>query len=126
MAFKIITLQLPFPPSTNSNWRHVGNKTLLSEKAKKYRKAVTDAVTLRGRAGLPLTGPLAIDALLLPPNKARRDLDNFDGKCLWDALRHAGVIEDDSQFVQRTSAWGKLQKGGLVIVKISQVEAAYA
>ncbi len=55
---------------------------------------------------------------LYPPDKRRRDLDNFDGKALWDALTKAGVWKDDSQVKSRYSEWGDVLKGGNVFVTI--------
>jgi len=98
----MITLSLPYPPSTNGIWRRVGNKTLLSGAARAYRAAVAKTILQAKAQGqlasglLPLNGRLALALTLIAPNKTRRDLDNHI-KAAQDALTHAGVWRDDAQ-----------------------------
>ncbi len=89
-------LELPFPPSANKYWRHVGSKVLLSAKARAYRG---DVETLVGGPVYWRSGHaprLRVEIELHPPDAKRRDVDNF-AKQLLDALKHAGVYGDDSQ-----------------------------
>ncbi len=103
----MITLELPYPPSVNHLWRRVGNKTLLSVAARRYRKAVLDGVMSARQPGqalavgttgwyLPLVGRLAVSLTMTPPDHQRRDVDNCL-KAVLDALTHAGVWRDDAQ-----------------------------
>lgn len=115
-------IELPFPPSLNTYYRAMYNfKTKLcyitrSAKGKAYRKDVGKRIR-----GYPtLDGDLHVSCILFPPCNRRRDLDNFDGKALWDALTKAGVWKDDSQVKSRYSEWGEVVKGGKVFVKISK------
>jgi len=85
---------LPFPPSVNRYYRHVGYRTLLSCEGREYRQQV--CALLAGRVGQPLSGPLEVQLDLYPPDRRRRDWDKFQ-KAIWDALQHAGVYQDDSQ-----------------------------
>lgn len=85
---------LPFPPSVNRYYRNVGYRTLLSRDGREYRKRVCSQ--LAGRVGQPLSGPLEVQLDLFPPDRRRRDWDNFQ-KGIWDSLQHAGVYQDDSQ-----------------------------
>lgn len=91
---KTVLPDLPYPPSNNTYYRHVGHKVLLSAKGRDYRIAV-EAV-LFGRLGAALSGPLKLTMVLHRPDLRRRDLDNTL-KALQDCLKHAGVYEDDSQ-----------------------------
>lgn len=91
----MLNLTLPWPPSANTYWRHVGLKVLISEKGRAYRKAVADQVLIQRGAKL-LTGRLAVDIIAFVPDKRRRDLDNLFKSCL-DAITHAGVWLDDEQ-----------------------------
>ncbi|MEE9510333.1 MAG: RusA family crossover junction endodeoxyribonuclease [Candidatus Bathyarchaeia archaeon] len=108
--------ELPFPPSVNTYYRNVDGKMLISKEGRVYRKSVASMIK-----GLPmLVGELHVSSTLYPPCKRRRDLDNFDGKALWDALTKAGVWKDDSQVKSRYSEWGEVVKGGKVFVTISK------
>lgn len=51
----------------------------------------------------------------------RRDLDNFGGKALLDALTHAGVWLDDSQVRSLSMRWGANTHGGLAVVEITGI-----
>ena len=114
-------IELPFPPSLNTYYRAMYNiKTKVayitrSARGKAYRINVGRMIR-----GYPtLDGDLHVSVIMFPPDKRRRDLDNFDGKALWDALTKAGVWKDDSQVKSRYSEWGEVVKGGKVFVKIS-------
>ncbi len=103
-----VTLELPFPPSTNHIWRRASGKNrskkmMLSEGALRYRAFV--ALVIRHEvligdricaSSLPLTERIALEIVLHPVDKKKRDLDNFV-KSVQDALTHAGVWKDDSQ-----------------------------
>ena len=93
-AVAVLQFVLPFPPSVNRYYRHVGYRTLLSREGREYRRQV--CALLAGRVGQPLPGPLQVQLDLYPPDRRRRDWDNFQ-KGVWDALQHAGVYLDDSQ-----------------------------
>ncbi len=86
---------LPFPPSINHYWRHVGAKVLVSEEGRRYRKTVADlALVERWPRHGDKRVSVGIEAWM--PDKRRRDLDNLL-KPLLDCLTHAGVWDDDSQ-----------------------------
>jgi crossover junction endodeoxyribonuclease RusA len=90
-----ITYRLPWPPSMNTYWRRGNNVTYLTKKARQFRNDVLEAMrqetvydTIRGR--------LAVHLELTLPDKRKRDIDNHI-KAAVDALKHAGVFEDDEQ-----------------------------
>lgn len=93
-ALAVLRYVLPFPPSVNRYYRHVGYRTLLSREGREYRAMVLSL--LAGRVGQPLSGQLEVQLDLYPPDARRRDWDNFQ-KGIWDSLQHAGVYLDDSQ-----------------------------
>lgn len=89
----ISTLALPWPPSVNHYYRHVGPRVLISKDGRRYREAVA---AVARRSGAPMfTGPVEVGIDLHPPDNRRRDADNSLKSCL-DALTCAGVYEDDS------------------------------
>ena len=90
----MLELDLPYPPSVNHYWRHVGPRVLVSRKGRAYRTTV-GAILARRRVR-PMVGSLAIEIDVHPPDRRRRDLDNLT-KSLLDALAQGGAYEDDSQ-----------------------------
>jgi Holliday junction resolvase RusA-like endonuclease len=90
----MLELDLPYPPSVNHYWRHVGSRVLISREGRAYRSTVGAILALRRVR--PLVGSLAIEIDVYPPDRRRRDLDNLM-KSLLDALAHGGAYEDDSQ-----------------------------
>ncbi len=92
----MIQLRIPFPPSTNTYYRMVNNRMLISEKGRAYRKNVLAACMEQLKRFPNLSGRLSIKITAAAPDKRRRDLDNML-KATLDSLQHAGVYLDDSQ-----------------------------
>ncbi|MBQ3808223.1 MAG: RusA family crossover junction endodeoxyribonuclease [Kiritimatiellae bacterium] len=88
-----VEFDLPWPPSVNNYYRHVGPRVLISRAGRKYRMMAVSRL-----AGFTkLAGRLSLYAELYPPDRRRRDIDNVGGKCLLDSLQAAGLFDDDSQ-----------------------------
>lgn len=113
----MLTLELPFPPSLNHYYRHLGHVTLISRRGRAYREAVMALLAVQKIE--PLSGPLDLVVELFPPDRRKRDADNFH-KCLSDALQHAGVFHDDSQVVHLEIWKHDPVKGGKVVVHIRE------
>ena len=110
-------LTLPWPPTANTYYRHVGAEVKISEKGRVYRKLVADQVLIQRGAKL-FTGRLEVLIHAFPPDKRKRDLDNLF-KSLLDSLTKAGVWLDDSQIdslkiVRKTI-------GGMVQVHVREI-----
>lgn len=120
----MISITLPFPPSTNSYYRNVrvGNKqfTKISERGRQYK---TECFWLlkQQRACNKLSHSLRVTITLHPPDAKRRDLDNFN-KALLDVMTHAGVYLDDSQIDHLTIVRAPVKKPGCVTVEIEPLE----
>lgn len=124
-----VKLELPFPPSTNDYWKKYRNRIVINDDGREYRQAVDLFATIARSNGdapkEPMDGILSVKCWLYPPTAHRRDIDNFDSKCLWDALTKAGIWHDDSQVKHRES-WmmdgsyfgEKPGKPGKVVVEI--------
>jgi len=93
---------LPFPPSVNHYWRHVGHRTLISRTGRAYRQQVLHDVQQLGLRAI--TGPIKLEVIATRPDRRRRDVDNLL-KSLLDALDHADVYEDDSQIQDLRITW---------------------
>jgi crossover junction endodeoxyribonuclease RusA len=120
MTTSHITLSLPWPPSTNRYWRHVGHRTLLSRDGRAYKANVLAAIREQQGTPTPMTGPVKVLVALHPPDRRRRDIDNHAGKALLDALQHAGILEDDSQVVELHAFMLEPRKGGLCVVEVTR------
>lgn len=113
---------LPFGPSTNTYYRHVGARVLISKAGRQYREAVWAAVREQDLA--KHSGRLELRVTLTMPDRRRRDLDNFAGKALLDALAYAGVYDDDSQIDKLTIERGGVEAPGAVLVTVLERETA--
>jgi len=119
-------IELPFPPSTNSYWRHVmigkHPRTLISERGRAFRKTVQDEVLVLN-PGL-LSGPLRCQIDLYPPCNRRRDCDNY-AKALLDALTHASVYHDDSQIIDLRIRMHAKRPPGSVVITLEPIRAEH-
>ena len=86
--------ELPWPPSVNHYYRHVGPRVLISSDGRKYREKIV--ARFQNDRVAKYTGPVELDIELYPPDNRRRDADN-SLKCLLDTFTHAGLYDDDSQ-----------------------------
>lgn len=116
-----VSLELPYPPSVNTYWRHVvigrAARTLISRRGREYRTAVQRAV-LAQRSPRAL-GRLAVRIDVYPPDLRQRDLDNIP-KAVLDALTHAGVWRDDSQIDLLQVVRREAVRGGRVLVRVTE------
>ena len=90
----MLEFELPWPPSVNHYYRHVGHRVLISSEGRAYRQRVC-SMMLCGNGSM-LEGPIEMTIDAYPPDRRRRDLDNIL-KCILDSLQHAQVYRDDSQ-----------------------------
>jgi crossover junction endodeoxyribonuclease RusA len=111
----MIELDLPYPPTANTYYRHVGFRTLISRAGREYRRRVQAACAAGGIR--PLAGPLAVCLDVHPPDGRRRDVDNIQ-KPLLDALQHAGAYGDDSQVKDLHTVMREELPGGRVFIRI--------
>jgi crossover junction endodeoxyribonuclease RusA len=117
----MVKLLLPYPPSINSYWRHVGSRVLISKSGRQYRREVTQLC--RSRRLNMLLGQLIVDVILYPPDCRRRDVDN-SLKALLDALQHGGVYADDSQVVQLSVLkleYNQIAPAGCATVSVAEI-----
>ncbi|MFO0873160.1 MAG: RusA family crossover junction endodeoxyribonuclease [Phycisphaerales bacterium] len=111
-------LTLPYPPSVNRYWRHVGPRVLVSREGRSYRERVR---SLLAATGMPtLTGRLVMTVTLHAPDRRTRDLDNAQ-KAIGDSLKHAKAIRDDSQVDDWRIVRGASMRGGCCVVEIEEV-----
>src|SRR4029077_512267 len=116
-----VTLELPYPPTVNTYWRHVGSKVHVSRAGLVFRKAVKARLEVLALKGLkPFSGPLTLVIDAYPPDNRKRDIDNLL-KATLDSLQHGGLYADDNQInrivIQR--CW--VVPGGELVVHVEEM-----
>lgn len=111
----MIELELPYPPSLNRYYRHVGAKVLISREGRAYRERVMSLV----RGSETVRKDAVCTIVVHPPDRRRRDLDNVL-KALLDALVHGGVLADDSLVKELRVSMGCVAAGGAVEVSVRE------
>lgn len=116
---EIITLELPYPPSTNRYWRTFRGRTVPSREATLYKKLVKEKVGERDLC----TDNVAVTIQLRPKitqngiaSKVCIDLDNCL-KVLFDALEGT-VVENDKQIKSIRADYGQPVRDGGVIIQV--------
>ena len=114
-----IVLHLPWPPTVNSYYKVTRNgQRYLDKKVVAFRKSVLDAVSQQA-PGLTLDETLFVEVYLFPPDRRKRDVDNYM-KGLLDALTEAEVWTDDVLIDQLHIFRGEIVTQGSVRVEISE------
>lgn len=90
-----MTVRLPYPPTMNLYWRHVGPKVLISSAGRAYKVEAGWLATSQGMR--PVAGPVAVTIDVYRPRRIG-DLDNTL-KVILDSLKGIGY-EDDKQIIR--------------------------
>ena len=117
----MIKLTLPYPPSVNRLWRHVGKRVLVSKEGRQYRNRVW--MELRMANIKPIEGPVSLEIILHPPDRRKRDLDNCL-KSILDSLQHGGAYYDDNQVKKIDAEMCEPIKGGKLFLQIGRYRNA--
>ncbi len=104
----------------NCYWRHVNGRTLLSRKGREFKTAVR-SIVCRQRLDQALSCRVAVSMRLYPPDKRKRDIDNYVKACL-DALTSARVWRDDSLVDKLYVERGVKRTGGCVALSVYPVD----
>lgn len=112
-------INLPFPPSVNGYWRAHQSRVIISAKGRKYREDALAMIAEQiGSAHVTIECDITVSVKLAPPDRRRRDLDNYQ-KAAFDAMTHAKVWHDDSQIKRFSVEWSDLVKGGSAEITIT-------
>lgn len=110
-------LELPFPISVNAMYRSVKGRNILSKQARQWKEQA--GWMIAAQKAQKHKGPVSIEMAFTPPDKRRRDADNFV-KIVLDALVTRGVVEDDNTTIirDRRERWGApdKQKAGVKVI----------
>lgn len=127
-----MTLELPFPPSVGVYWRALVRPKakfpsfILSKRGREYKKLISQILNEQKVPKAFLSGAkLKVHLDLYPPDKRRRDIDNYT-KSLFDCLTEAGIWADDSQIKDLTIQMKEpMPKPGKVKITINRIEVNY-
>lgn len=113
-------LELPWMPSVNHYYRHVGSRVLISRDGRRYRENIISK--LKSENIQKHTTKVEIEIELYPPDNRRRDVDNCL-KSLLDALAFGGLYNDDSQIYKLIITKREpMPPNGLVFIRIREWE----
>lgn len=112
-----IEIYLPFPPTINNYYVKTSRGIYISSKGKKFRAAVEAEVVSQLGDWAATTDRLLLEVILWPPDKRKRDLDNYM-KALLDSLTQCRLWEDDSQIDQLFVYRGAKVTNGSVFMRI--------
>ena len=116
------TFEIPWPPSVNHYYRHVGPRVLISREGRLYRERVSALLASYGVS--TFSGAVSLDIQLYPPDARRRDVDNCL-KSLMDAFTFGGLYNDDYQVqTLKIKRLEPMPPNGLVVVTISNSSRA--
>lgn len=112
------TFRLPWPPSVNRYWRHVGGKTLLSKTGREYKARAVAMLERQKRVGFTtFQDSVGVALVFHAPDSRKRDLDNYF-KALFDCVTDSGVWKDDSIVGEIHAYRGGKVRGGEVFMTI--------
>jgi crossover junction endodeoxyribonuclease RusA len=117
----MITLSLPYPPSSNRLWRAANGRNIKSAEYRKWEKASIAHLIPEGRLWPVVSGPYSIVYTAQRPDNRRRDIANIE-KAASDMLQNLGVIADDCNCQSVTVQWASgepVGKSALVHVEIT-------
>lgn len=119
-----VRCSLPFPVSTNTFYRNFNGRMVISKRGRDFKSEVGILIqSERGGHGVPLFGKelVSLNMVLNPPDRRKRDIDNFSGKSILDSLIGL-VYEDDSQVRKLTVEFGEVKKGGELLLECRRYE----
>ena len=120
-----VNLQLPWPPSVNTYWRHISlrgkARVLVSKAGREYRVAVQRAV-LAARGVAQMAGDVRVSIVAYPPDRRARDVDNLL-KAVLDGMQAAGVYLNDTQICTLSITKSRtIHPGGMLAVSVAALE----
>jgi Holliday junction resolvase RusA-like endonuclease len=112
MRQHLISLSVPFPPTTNNLFMNVGKRRIPTKAYRDWRElacvVIDEQVSRWGYA--PIDGPYHMVIELDRPDKRGRDVSNY-AKAVEDALVLSRVIRDDSDALSLMLKWSDRAPG---------------
>ena len=108
-----VHLEVSWPPSLNNYYMRSKRGVFIKSKGKEYRRLIAEDLQEQIGVLVSIEEPVLVSAILYPPDKRVRDLDNHM-KALQDALTFNGFWDDDRLVHQLLLYKGVVIKGGKV------------
>lgn len=126
---KLITLQLPYPPTVNNYWDkkaiQKGHRWIVmvypSKAAKEFHAEVARLIYERFGPPKSIRREVIVEIVMVRPDLRKRDTDNI-AKATFDALTYAGFWRDDSQVYEHKITRGPVCKPGWLEVRVKPAE----
>ena len=113
-------LQLPWPPTVNSYYGGgTHGRRYVTHKGKAFCERVVDICEQHNVQ--QITHGVAVIARMHPPDKRKRDVDNY-WKALLDAMTAGRVWDDDSRVRLQVGEMLEPVRGGLVVVTVTDYD----
>lgn len=126
-------IELPFPPPLSSCFKDVkfhkkatGQEFRTRAPTGRYldwQKAAAKMIQLQNPVPM-LDMEVSVLIRLVAPDRRERDGDNHGGKAIYDLLKKAGIITDDSNRYVRMGTWVWAKSGPDCVVYIRPFEEA--
>lgn len=117
-------LSVPFPPTVNQYRAAVivkGNPRLITtKKGRQYREHLIQTLFSQRANARRFEGRLRVKIDMYPPDRRKRDLDNYI-KPILDGITAAGIWDDDSQIDELKVVRAEPVRGGVVRLKITDM-----
>ena len=106
----MISISIPFPPSTNSLYRNGGRSRVKTKAYNAWIHAAGNEILTQRAKIMPVQGPYTL-VVLLPKSKRRWNMDcsNFI-KAPEDLLVRHGLIDDDRHAEGTSSRWAPIEQ----------------
>ncbi len=115
----MITINLPWPPSSNHYWRRNGARYFISSEGQQYRRT-TNIECIPYRHYFTDADRIKISVEAYPPDKRKRDLDNLF-KSILDSLQFAAVFKDDSK-IDDLSIKRMPNRQAMIVIRLERIE----
>lgn len=96
----------------NRYWKKWRDRIVIAPEGRTYRRNIRELIFVADLVDAFGAQRLKIEAIVSPPDRRRRDLDNLE-KCLWDSLEHSGLYRNDSQIDDKHMVRGDIDEEGV-------------
>ena len=121
MGSKTVSFWFTWPPSVNrSRVQAKNHNRLINTKVLRDWQSGNDLSNRFRRSQAFGKARLSVTLILYPPDKRKRDIDNFT-KCVIDQMQKFEVFEDDSQIDRLRVIREEVNRGGKIFATVTEI-----